>query len=165
MYIPRVWILLKSPERLGTLIFKHLSLVWNFPNLNISFYKSLDTAPKLLNSQKKSVLFVMVWTLSKLFKCYQNHFQMKTNLFKVNFTTLGIFKCIFTTKRFLGIAFYAVKKWSTNASTNSLLRKKDGCQICVNKNVRQLLGLSWQNNWQIVPKSGLLYLQVVYKYS
>jgi len=148
MYIPPSWILLKSPERLGTLIFKHLSLVWNFPNLNISFYKSLDTAPKLLNSQKKSVLFVMVWTLSKLFKCYQNHFQMKTNLFKVNFTTLGIFKCIFTTKHFLGIAFYAVKM-------------KDEC---VNKLFAdQLFGLIWWNSAQVSSRKFTSDVQVIYK--
>ncbi len=141
MYIPRVWILLETPLEL-----EHLSL---------HFALSLDTAPKLLNLQKKLVLLIMVWTLSKLFKCYQNHFQMKTNLFKVNFTTLGIFKCIFWIKKRFKSLFRTFLCFLTQTKLFSRKRKMDA-KLRQQNSAISCLGWFDETKLQIVPKNGLL---------
>ncbi len=53
-------------------------------------------------------------------KTYFKLFKSQSNIENNSFYSLGNFKCIFT-KRFQAekFAFYAIKKWSTNASTNS----------------------------------------------
>jgi hypothetical protein len=124
--------------RPGTLLLQHFALSWLLPNFE-SFYfsQSLDAASKLSNLQKRSkktLLFVVVGSLSVFL-----HFSMHKNV-------LNHFS-----KKYLS-AFYAVKKWSTNAS-NSFLKRKMGAFASTNSLANQpirglpLLGLIWQSKF------------------
>jgi hypothetical protein len=82
------------------------------------------------------------------------------------------------------VAFLRSQK-EVQVRQQTIFKKKDGCQIastklffaqlfastnsfllsCLRQQPRhQLLGLIWRNNSQIVPKNGLLHVQVNYKY-
>ncbi len=144
MYIPRSWDTVRTLVRSGTLLLQHFPLSWLLSNFSNVLW-SLKTLP---NFQISKFVYEkrFFWPLLRLFK-----------YFKCNFTD-------FSTKNVLNhfsmkylSAFYAVKKWSTNAS-NSFLKRKMGAFASTNSLANQpirglpLLGLIWQNKLLIVPE-------------